>query len=493
MTDAELALTHVTGKWSQARRVMKAKIDDLNRHHFYFDLTFMIRALTGVVVRRALYQTIHDRPREELEEGWGQLERILDYLVTVFPQQAFIHSTQDLNTTNVLVPVIVYLALNDGRFPREQSLKRATHWLYAAHTWSRYTAQTDQRLEHDVSLIVREPDPWDALCEQIIDQRGRIEVKASDLEGRGISHPLYRMTFMIAKAHGAVDWFNGAPLRTTHGQTYRICNHYIFSPSLLYQYVYNPENHLHRKIVNEVANRAFLTTETDRQLADKPPADYLPQVEERYPGALVKQFIPMDPELWKVGRFPDFLDARRQLISQRINDFMEGLIAEPEVVHRRPVTKLVSLGESATLEFKSTLQWDVVRNEVNKDLRFSVLKTIAAFLNTAGGTLVIGVEDDGHVLGLAQDLKTLQSSADRLEQTLMNLVHKHIGAEIAPFIRSRFEEIDGQTVCVVDVDKASEPAFMRGPRGKEFFVRLGNTTRTLDTEEAVRYIQTNWE
>jgi len=124
LTDAELALTHVTGKWSQARRVMKAKIDDLSRHHFYFDLTFMIRALTGVVVRRALYQTIHDRPREELEEGWGQLERILDYLVTVLPQQAFIHSTQDLNTTNVLVPVIVYLALNDGRFPREQSLKR---------------------------------------------------------------------------------------------------------------------------------------------------------------------------------------------------------------------------------------------------------------------------------------------------------------------------------------------------------------------------------
>lgn len=297
----------------------------------------------------------------------------------------------------------------------------------------------------------------------------------------------------MAKAHGAVDWFNGAPLGTTHGQAYRIHNHHIFPASILYRSGYDSESHLHRKIVNEIANRAFLTAETNLELSNRPPEQYLPQVEERYPGALVKQFIPMDPDLWKVERYADFLEARRQLIAQRINDFMEGLIAEPEVVHRRPVTELVALGESATLEFKSTLQWDVVRNEVNKDLRFSVLKTIAAFLNTAGGTLVIGVEDDGHVLGLAQDLKTLQSSADRLEQTLMNLVHKHIGAEIAPFIRSRFEEIDGQTVCVVDVDKASEPAFMRGPRGKEFFVRLGNTTRTLDTEEAVRYIQTNWE
>lgn len=493
LTDAELALTHVTGKWSQARRVMKAKIDDLARRHFYFDLTFMTRALTGVVVKRALFHTIHDRSREELEEGWAQLERILDYLVSVLPQHAFIHSTQDLNTTNVLVPLVIYLSLNDGRFPSEQALKRAIHWLYAAHTWSRYTAQTDQRLEHDVSLVVREPDPWDALCDQIIDQRGRIEVKASDLEGRGIGHPLYRMAFIVAKAHGAVDWFNGAPLGTTHGQAYRIHNHHIFPQAILYRHGYDSESHLHRKIVNEIANRAFLTAETNRQLADKPPEVYLPQVEEKYPGALVKQFIPMDPELWKVKRYPDFLEARRQLIAQRINDFMKGLIAEPEVVHRRPVAELVTLGESATLEFKSTLQWDVVRNQVNKQLRFSVLKIIAAFLNTAGGTLVIGVEDDGHVLGLAQDLRTMQNSKDRFEQTLMSLVRDRIGAEFAPFIKVRFEEIEGQTVCVVDVDKAPEPAFMDGPHGKEFYVRLGNTTRALNPEEAVRYVQMNWE
>ena len=245
--------------------------------------------------------------------------------------------------------------------------------------------------------------------------------------------------------------------------------------------------------MNEIANRAFLTAATNRQLADRPPEVYLPQVEERYPGALVKQFIPMNPELWKVERFPDFLEARRQLIAQRINDFMAGLIAKPEIVHRRPIAELVPLGESATLEFKSTLQWDVVRNEVNKQLRFSVLKTIAAFLNTAGGTLVIGVEDDGHILGLAQDLKAMQNSKDRFEQKLMSLVCDRIGAEFASFIKTRFEEIGGQTVYVVDVDRVPEPAFMEGPRGKEFYVRLGNTTRTLDPEETVRYVQMNWE
>jgi predicted HTH transcriptional regulator len=200
----------------------------------------------------------------------------------------------------------------------------------------------------------------------------------------------------------------------------------------------------------------------------------------------------MDPELWKVENFAEFLQVRRQLIAQRVNDFMTALIAEPEIVHRRPIAELVSLGESATLEFKSTLQWDVVKNEINKYLRFMVLKTIAAFLNTDGGTLVIGVEDDGHVLGLEPDLKTLKESLDHFEQTLMNLIHRSIGAEFAPFIKTRFEEIDGRTVCVVDVDKAPEPAFLKGQHRKEFHVRLGNTTRDLNPEETVRYVQMNW-
>ena len=494
LTDADLALTHITGKWPQARRKMKTKIQDLSSRHFYFDLTFTTRALTGVVAKRALFRTIHRRPKDELLRGWQQLGKILDYLVTVLPQQAFVHSTEDLNTTNVLVPLVVYLSLHGERFPSETASKHACHWLYAAHTWSRYTAQTDQRLEHDVSIVVQEPTPWSQLCDQVIDQRGRIEVKESDLEGRGIRHPLSRMTYVLAKAHGAIDWFNGAPLGITHGPAYRIHHHHIFPQSLLYKHGHERDNHLHRKIVNEIANRAFLTAESNISLSNLPPEEYLPQVDELYPGALAKQFIPMDPELWKLNRYPDFLHARRTLIATKINEFMKALILEPEVLHEREVEDLIPLGESATLEFKSTLRWDVLRKEVSKHLQHSVLKTIAAFLNSDGGTLIIGVEDDGTVHGLADDLKTLRDkSVDLFQQTLMNLVQDHVGPEFSGLIRVRFEEVRRKAVCIVDIDKAPLPAFVSSARGKEFFVRLGNTSRSLDSEETVRFIQMNWE
>lgn len=248
LTDAELALTHVTGKWPQARREMKKKIDELSHKNFYFDLTFMTRALTGVVTERALFEHIHKVPKEEILAGWKRLNTVLDYLTSILPYRFNIHSTEDLNTTNALIPVVVYLARSQTRFPDDNNIKQATHWLYASLMWSRYTAQTDQRLEQDVSLVVRNPSPWDALRKQIIDQRGRIEIKPSDLEGRGTQHPLFRMTYIIAKAQGAVDWFNGVPLGTNQHGKYYLHRDYIFPTKFLYQNGLDSDNHLHRNL-----------------------------------------------------------------------------------------------------------------------------------------------------------------------------------------------------------------------------------------------------
>jgi hypothetical protein len=105
LTDAELALTHITGKWSKARQQMKKKITELEDKGFVFDLTFMVRCLVGVVHGRALFEIIHKTDAEKLLAGWQELTRILDYLITILPGHAYIHSTDDLNTTNVLVLV----------------------------------------------------------------------------------------------------------------------------------------------------------------------------------------------------------------------------------------------------------------------------------------------------------------------------------------------------------------------------------------------------
>ena len=245
---------------------------------------------------------------------------------------------------------------------------------------------------------------------------------------------------------------------------------------------------MHRQMVNEIANRAYLTAASNIPLSDTEPSVYLPTVEAKYPGALAKQFIPMVPELWKVDRYADFLAARCQMLARKLNEYLDALIAEPEEVRHRPIAELVRLGESSVLEFKSTLQWDVVHNEPNKALRKSCLKTIAAFMNTEGGSLLIGVEDDGNILGLDRDLGLVDGSKDKFEQTLVNLIGSEIGPAYSHYYGLRFEQSHGKLVCVVEVESVADGVFMNGDEGKEFFLRAGNTTRSLDPADTFAYL-----
>lgn len=492
LTDAELALTHVVGKWPQARRIIKEKIDTLKLNDFDFNLTFMTRALTTVVSQRALYETIHTEPKPKLVSGWTKLSKILDYLSTLLPARAYINSTGDMSTTNVLIPIIAYLSQHNGKFPNEVNLNRAIHFMYSALAWSRYSGQTDQKLESDVSVVFRENNPWDKLIDALIDQRGRIKVTPNDLEGRTAGHPLYYITYILAKANGALDWFNGAPLTSKHTSAYFVHSHHIFPTSYLYANGYDTDNHLHRKIVNEIANRAYLTADTNLAISNKPPEEYLPIIEESYPGALAKQFIPMQPELWKVERFPEFLEARRHLIATKYNEYLQSLITKPVKVKGKPISEIIGLGESNTLEFKSTLQWDMIQNRKNKSLRKSVLKTIAAFLNSEGGTLLIGVEDSLRVCGLSNDLNLTENSTDKFMNLLSTLVSDTIGVEYADLIKIYIEPVNEVQVCRVDVDSSLIPAYLTFESLKEFYIRMSNTSRSLDPEETVKYINAHW-
>jgi len=497
LTDAELALTHITGKWPRARRVLKEKIKELEEMYFYFDLGFLVRCLVGIVKGRGLFETIHKTPENELKDGWDKLEKILPYLVAILPKHAFINSTEDLNSTNTLFPLVVYLSRNGNQFPNEKSLKNAIRWLYAAHIWGRYTGQTDQRLDFDVSIVDKNSEPWKDLIDAIIDQRGRIEVKPSDLEGRIIQHPLYRMLYILVKSNGAVDWLNGIPLDTKQTGLYSIHNHHIFPSSRLYKEgSYDSENQLHNKIVNEIANRAFLTADTNiKEISDKIPKEYFMEVKRKFPGALEKQLIPMDKNLWEIDRYEDFLRKRREMIAEKINDFMNQLLQESEVSRPMTLDDFINTGERSTIEFKSSLRWDIRNDRVNKELEKIIVKAVAGFMNSESGTLLIGVMDDGQLFGIESDLKTLKKgNKDGFQQAIISLISDYLGTEFTKYTHIDFEEKEEKTVCKIKIERAPQPVFFKGSDGlKEFYIRAGNTTRLLDSRETHEYIQMHWE
>lgn len=158
----------------------------------------------------------------------------------------------------------------------------------------------------------------------------------------------------------------------------------------------------------------------------------------------------------------------------------------------RSIQDLIHKTERENLEFKSSFQWDVRENKENTALRVSVLKTIAAFLNTQGGTLLIGVEDDGNIFGLEADLSCFKTnpSLDQFERHLRQSITNEIGAKFLPYIAIRFENLDGKAVCAVYVRSAPDPAFLKAkPSDSDvtLFIRPGNETKALKLPEAYDY------
>ncbi|HEX8450920.1 MAG TPA: RNA-binding domain-containing protein [Longimicrobium sp.] len=158
------------------------------------------------------------------------------------------------------------------------------------------------------------------------------------------------------------------------------------------------------------------------------------------------------------------------------------------------IARLIAQGESGTLEFKSTARWDVREGKKNPKMEEIIVKTVAAFLNSAGGTLLIGIADDGTVLGLDADYRTLgeRANADGFEQWLTQHLGKHIGFGLAPLLEVSFHGIDGKQVCRVLVKSSPKPVWVKTEGQEHFYVRTNNSSRALSAREAQEYAQTHW-
>ena len=158
------------------------------------------------------------------------------------------------------------------------------------------------------------------------------------------------------------------------------------------------------------------------------------------------------------------------------------------------VLDLLNKDEHENLEFKSTFRWDTRQNTVNKVLEKSAMKTIAAFLNSQGGHLVMGVGDNKIIVGLAADYGSLiKKDADGFENHFTQVFRNMIGAEFRQFVKLNWSQADGKECCVVSVSPSHKPVYLKNDNnGEEFYVRTGNGTTALKLSEANAYIDSRW-
>ncbi len=158
------------------------------------------------------------------------------------------------------------------------------------------------------------------------------------------------------------------------------------------------------------------------------------------------------------------------------------------------VADMIASRESATVEFKSSARWDLKQNTQNKVMEQVIVKTVAAFLNTDGGTLLIGVDDTGTALGLRNDYKTLGKRQDRdgYENWLTTLLLGQFGNEASPLIRITFHDMAGEDVCRVGIKPSPKAVYVTDVNAENLYIRTGNATRLLTTKEAIEYSKQRW-
>ena len=134
------------------------------------------------------------------------------------------------------------------------------------------------------------------------------------------------------------------------------------------------------------------------------------------------------------------------------------------------------------------------RSAGRQGVTHAALKTIAAFLNTDGGDLLIGVADDGAIVGIERD--QLESD-DKFMRHLTQVVRNGMGDRAGTCIDPKTQIVEGKTVCVVSCQRSPEPVFLKwkgvqgAPEG-DFFVRIGPGTRKLSPDSATDYIRTRF-
>lgn len=189
-----------------------------------------------------------------------------------------------------------------------------------------------------------------------------------------------------------------------------------------------------------------------------------------------------------VARVRTHLETYHQ--HQALKDENQKLASQTEQVAQtlteEHIVPLIEKGESETVEFKATLRWNLMAGKPGKEIENACLKTIVAFLNSNGGFLLIGVQDDGSLLDIETD--RLQNE-DRYLLHFNNLVKNHIGFEFAHCINPSLVTVRGTRILAVECQPSAKAVFLKRDKEELFFVRVGPASQVLSPSKLLAYLE----
>ena len=316
LSKGDLALAKICSVWPESRDTMKAMLTEWTNADYWFNLDWLLSSVNTVLTGEAKFQYLHDKSAAEFQDGLKRAMRHIDTSLNLIGGRLALDHDQ-VFFGRFGVPVMVrYLDERSGPM-NEADRDKLLFWFVQAGMWGRFSGSTESFIDQDLAALEGPGGGLDKLLEQLRLSHGGLRVEPGHFTGWSLGARFYPVLYLLTRMGQARDWGTGLPLKASLlGKMGRLEVHYIFPKAQLYK---RPE-------VNALANFCFLTKDTNLHISDRLPSVYFPEVEKAHPGALASQWIPMDPELWRIENFRDFLEARKLLLAAEVNRRMEELL-----------------------------------------------------------------------------------------------------------------------------------------------------------------------
>ncbi|EDT05613.1 protein of unknown function DUF262 [Burkholderia ambifaria IOP40-10] len=317
LRSSDLALAQMTSRWPNLLKELETFQEECEQSWFTIELGHLVRSIVVFATQQCLFRSVASTPVGKLKEGWEQAKDGLRFAINFLRSNAGIEDETLLSSPMFIHVLAAVSRVKDNKLTAEEQ-HRLLHWLLVANARGRYSrGSTETLLNEDLGIIFRSGD-ISALMEPVKRQFGRLHVEPTDLAGRGVNSPLFSLAYLALKAAGAKDWYSGLGLSLTHqGKLHFIQWHHVIPKSLLKERGYETGE------INEIANMAFITGQTNRRISNKEATKYLLDIlTKQGKHALESQCVPTDSTLWSTETYRDFLATRRVALAARMNAFI---------------------------------------------------------------------------------------------------------------------------------------------------------------------------
>ena len=328
LSNADLALAQISSSWHGVTKKFGDYQEEFKKHNWGLELNsgLLLRAMVVLLTNQTRFSRLFRNDKtvtvDEIEEVWERTKKALDRVVSFLVQNCLIDHLDMLPTHSILMPLVAFYD-RFGDHVTDKQMRDLQRWVYIALIWTHYSSSSESTMDQDIAALSKD-NPIQAMIEIIEKEVGRRPVTEQELRDQRKNSPFMLMAYVLARQAKAQDWFTGIAIANDlTQQEYHV--HHIFPKSLL-----SPKFDLRKesRTVDQVANLAFLTDPLTRSASNRPPASYLPEIDQR---RIKAQYIPLEPKLWDVAQFENFALERRTMLANAINQLLQSLSEEKQV------------------------------------------------------------------------------------------------------------------------------------------------------------------